>query len=278
MMQAEQFFAYARERYEIFLAKEAGKPKPWTSDPILLSHRFCNIFREDDKVTRWFAVNVRESLKDDLCIVFATVAFRFFNTIETGEALLKADLLTNWDEDRARSALSGLKPLITGAYMVKTPLRKPKLEGLIEIMNNVWEDRSQLMNDLLHTNRLEVAHQRFMEYPWIGPFMAYEFVTDLRHTYLFQDADDIMTWANPGPGAMRGLNRIVNGDVTQSVSKDKMQKTMQELLSLSRGSNMWPAEWPKWEMREVEHTLCEFDKYSRAYTGEGTPKQRYQGL
>jgi hypothetical protein len=40
---------------------------------------------------------------------------------------------------------------------------------------------------------------------------------------------------------------------------------------------MWDAgAWPIWEMREVEHTLCEFDKYMRVVNGEGFPRGRYK--
>ncbi|GAF76676.1 unnamed protein product [marine sediment metagenome] len=40
----------------------------------------------------------------------------------------------------------------------------------------------------------------------------------------------------------------------------------------------WPDDWPLWEMREVEHTLCEFDKYERVRLGEGTPKQLFRSV
>ncbi len=31
--------------------------------------------------------------------------------------------------------------------------------------------------------------------------------------------------------------------------------------------------WPPLELREIEHSLCEFDKYERVRLGEGKPKQ-----
>jgi hypothetical protein len=56
-----------------------------------------------------------------------------------------------------------------------------------------------------------------------------------------------------------------------------MMSIMQEILSFSKSDEYWPQNWPHWEMREVEHTLCEFDKYERARLGEGRPKQLYDG-
>jgi hypothetical protein len=49
------------------------------------------------------------------------------------------------------------------------------------------------------------------------------------------------------------------------------------LLSYSQRVVYWPGHWPAWDMRTVEHTLCEFDKYQRALSGDGKPKQNYPG-
>jgi hypothetical protein len=112
-------------------------------------------------------------------------------------------------------------------------------------------------------------------YPCIGSFMAYEIVSDLRHTDLLEYANDIQTWSVPGPGACRGLSWLDSGtsdSVPYSSARSQREKAlgmMQELLAISRFSNYWPSNWPAWEMREVEHWLCEFYKYCRVkYLGE----------
>ena len=33
---------------------------------------------------------------------------------------------------------------------------------------------------------------------------------------------------------------------------------------------------PNLEMREIEHSLCEFDKYERTRLGEGRPRAKYK--
>jgi hypothetical protein len=50
------------EREAIRLKKEGGKRPPWTHDEILRDGYFCNVRREDDKVTRWIAKHWRVSL------------------------------------------------------------------------------------------------------------------------------------------------------------------------------------------------------------------------
>jgi hypothetical protein len=51
---------WARERYSIRCKRAAGLPPPWTDDPVLAAHRFCNASREHDRVTIWIRQNIRE--------------------------------------------------------------------------------------------------------------------------------------------------------------------------------------------------------------------------
>jgi hypothetical protein len=110
--------------------------------------------------------------------------------------------------------------------------------------------------------------------PYMGGFMAYELVSDLRWTPLLDKAPDIMTWANPGPGAQRGLSWLTHDDNTIKIDQDDVQPSMQELLARAGDSAYWPKEWRSWEMREVEHWLCEYDKWERSNHGQ-SQKRRY---
>lgn len=295
--QVDAFFRYARERYNIMLRRDAGEPKPWTMDPILLNYRFCNVFREDDTTTKWIREHLTEpSYRDSL--LGSLVIARWFNRVETLEKMLPADdcktpyfidnLLYNWGgsaqpfwADRMRERLKDVKPLVTGAYMIKTPAGMNKLDGLLNCLEKILPDCYHLQSHIEPETTLEGVCEVLQEYPYLGPFMAYEIVTDLRHS-LLSEAPDIMKWANPGPGATRGLGRIWYYETHAFNRHNKrdyawMQLAMQELLRASLIDRNWPHVWPKWEMRDVEHTLCEFDKHQRALNDEGRPKQRYNG-
>ena len=52
-----------------------------------------------------------------------------------------------------------------------------------------------------------------------------------------------------------------------------MLELMRELLAVA--PSYWPADFAPWEMREVEHWCCEYDKYRRAKSGLDL-KRRYQ--
>jgi hypothetical protein len=41
--------------------------------------------------------------------------------------------------------------------------------------------------------------------------------------------------------------------------------------------NRFRQDWmPSVEMRDIEHSLCEFDKYERVRLGEGRPRMKYK--
>jgi hypothetical protein len=261
-----QFFAIAREREHIRIRRSIGLSAPWSEDPIFQNWRFCNVRREDDRTTVWFKENVRSKLTD-LPAVEATLIFRWFNRIKTGEKVL--DLLLNgWDRDEAERRLScNTEPVFTGAYIVRSPFGESKLTG---ILNAIEVARKQLPSMVINWGRtLEDAWRDLTTIQWMGNFTSYEVVTDLRWTPVLDQAIDINTWACAGPGCARGLGRIYGRpfNYSSSYGQNAALVLMQELLELSRGDGYWPHSWPAWEMREVEHVLCEYDKYKRAESG-----------
>ncbi len=195
-------------------------------------------------------------------------------------------------------AKSGEK-VYTGAYMIRAesdPTKHwyswSKHKYIAEIvLGRLWEDRERFAAELEKPGQtLEGAWSLFQDPRYVGwgPFMAYEVVTDLRHTRYLRNAPDIWTWANAGPGAIRGLNRLYGRDLG---AKPKPQQTNEEMIQLmtelnaldERGFNetFGPPQigsqhvGPRFEARDIEHSLCEFDKYERVRLGEGKMRSKY---
>jgi len=273
------------EREKIRFKKEnLGEDPPWTDDPILQEFKFCQVFREDDRTTRWFAKHIREPLRDDPKVLMATVIFRWFNLINTGRTLLEHDLLLNWDRKKAIEEITKQPKWITGSYIIKTPNRMDKVTGVAECISHMWSDRNYLISALLtcvanEESSLEDTWNLLRDYPYMGPFMAYEVVTDLRWTHFLENADDILTWANAGPGAMRGLNRLTGRDLSFSQRSHDWNKEMNDLydVMVKESPRIWfnRKDLP-YEMREIEGGLCEFDKYSRILKDEGRTRSIYR--
>ncbi len=75
----EAIAEYMRARHQVYLDRKAGKPGPWTSDPILAGGRFCNVFRELDTVTIWVRENIREPWADHEHLWFMLCIARYIN-------------------------------------------------------------------------------------------------------------------------------------------------------------------------------------------------------
>lgn len=289
-----RFLYWIRERHEIYKRRLAGRPPPWTDDTILQTVFFTNPYRENDKVTVWFRTNVRDPLKNDPRVLLATVIFRWFNLPSTARVLTgvggpggKGDLLTNWDESEAVRRLGAVRergePVFTGAYLIKGKQGIGKVESVCGCISNVWRDRDRLVRVAEQATTMREVWAALTEYDHLGGFMSYEIVCDLRYTYLLMRATDVLTWCHPGPGATRGLMRLAG--VTRlpknkkGVQKrggfrppDDWQDRMQELRLEAEQRLCLPL-----EMREIEHSLCEWDKYERVLWDDGSPKRYYKG-
>jgi hypothetical protein len=356
-MDPAPFFAYARERQAVLLRRRAGQPRPWSTDPAFANNRFCNVFREDDRTTVWFRENVRDRLAHQPEVLLATVLFRWFNRITTGEAIFsrtqcagcgstktieeiqqgghlsccpERKMRSAWDEfldsgdtrvlrDAILKYVGYAGPYVTGAYIVKTPNGMDKLDGVLygvrefvsgkrapdDLPSVDWRGLGEILLSDEYRGRVGLKNvwAWLCQFPYLGPFMAYEVVSDLRYTALLDRAPDIMTWANAGPGATRGLNRIWGRTpINKTIPARQQSEEMRQLLEASRDDRYWPdgerldepwyvsrydwheipqrigmgeIDWPAWDMRTVEHTLCEFDKHQRVTLGQGRMKQRF---
>ena len=132
--EVDRYVYWIEERERIRRVKEEDKQEPpWTRDPILQEFKFCQVYREDDRTTRWFREHIREPLRNKPEVLMATVIFRFFNLIETGHTLLDHNLHIEWDRLKAIEEIKKQPKWITGAYIVKTPNRMDKVLSLIHI-------------------------------------------------------------------------------------------------------------------------------------------------
>ena len=280
----------------MFLKRSAGLPGPWTEDRTLQTVRFTNVFRELDRTTLVFRQLIRDPLRDDPWVVPATIIARWFNRIETLEVMAPylcegpppghARLLRVLEE-RIREAIPK-GPWVTGSYMVCSGHGRgmDKLSGMLRysgLMLDWWEREGEAFFSGKLRPSLQAAHEELVKLDGLAGFTAYEVVTDLRWTSAVNPYDR-MEWAHAGPGATRGGSRVLFKEpdlLSQESWKDqeKLRRLMRKLLFMSRKEEYWPQDhpdWPAWELREVEHTLCEFDKYERVRREQGAAKRRYK--
>lgn len=278
----DRFWYWMRERHEIYLKRRVGLPKPWTTDHILRDYRFCNVFRELDTVTWWIREHWREPYADHPNLWLAMTIARFVNWPPTLNVL---GFPEQWDPEKFVRTIEDIvargEKAYTGAYMVRGDIQggyRTKSAYLAYKVIEPMVEYSASTRVVLQQRSLQKAVEYFNAFYGLSGFMSYEIVTDLRWGPL-SDAEDIYTWANAGPGAVRGLNRLHGRKVRTGLSAGAAVKEMRDLLVMSEEAplNSIKIDQRVLEMRDIEHSLCEFDKYERIRLGQGTVRARYAG-
>lgn len=282
MRNAHHLFAWMDERESIRQRRINGDPQPWTDDAILSRYRFTNVMREYDRYSIWVQREITDRYVEDPLLPARLNIARHFGRADTMEAIMAMRGWASLDVDSLVREIGAYihDPSVTtrdgsrvgrkiwhSAYMIWPGPYGP--DGYPEKHEWVLRGVVDRMCDLISPMdppTLKGTVERLMAIPGMGGFMSYELACDLRWAPGWLDqAPDIYSWANAGPGAIRGL-KTVYGDKprNQTVANDWM-------ASLLRNAWDWPWEvkWPrKLEMRDIEHSLCEFDKYVRAAFGD----------
>lgn len=284
----ELFFYWINERHAIYLLKQHKQPWPWTADKVLRKYKFTNAFRQLDAVTQAWTTRYHRLLKFGTIsngdLLFQLCLFRFFNWPQTYDSLTVVMGGRRWNKRAALDLLENIHlsggKIFTGAYIISSGgQRQEKYITIVEALDQVYRDRDMLASKIIAHRSMAVTTAMLQHYNTVGPFVAYEIACDLRHTRILFDATDKLTWANTGPGAARGIHRLLTGKF-QKPKKGKIDyvAVMVDLLKRSKyqlKSHVRDCEWP-FEMREIEHSLCEYDKWRRVMRREGTPRSLYR--
>ena len=275
------FVDWINKRHAIYLKKEEGVEWPWTDDEIFQKYKFTNVFRELDRTTVWMREHLTNpnAHKPHALMIYNCAIFRMFGTMEMCEAI--GGWQNDYEPDHlkrvARDRLNNKLKVFTGAYIITNQGKKEPKENVVvdEFLFAIWDYRN-LLAQIAEQQSLQRMHENLGKLKgWGGGgFMAYELVSDLRHTPVLANAEDINTWANAGPGAKRGLNRVFGRPLNYSSRMHNWNREMTYLLKIVNDNK--ESFVPTVEMREVEHCLCEFDKYQRVKNGEGKPRSIYQ--
>jgi hypothetical protein len=278
-VRVKELFAFIRERHAIYERRAAGEPKPWTEDPILRAYRFCNVYRELDKVTVWIRENWREPNAKDPDLFFAMVVARLLNK---PESLAELDYVLPWDKVRFKKILRKRKErgekIFSAAYMIHADAEEGwlKTDYLAEqVLTPMWKEREDLRPRKGDT--LSQFHSRLMTQRDMGSFMAGQVIADTKFAEPLKSAADWWTWAAPGPGSLKGMNYVLGLPSSTKHPAGIWERSLKVLQTkidpLAREAGL-----PRISAQDLQNCLCEFSKYERARLGEGRPKQLYDGI
>ncbi len=270
------------ERETVRINKEERKiPAPWTDDPILREWRFCNVRRNDDKQTRLIHKHWLTPNQGDQDIWFAMVVARLINW---WPSLEEVRYPVPWKPAHFKKVLAARtarkEKVFTGAYMVRADavVSGLKSDYLADyVLGPLWAQRPEVRPRKGDT--LASFHARLTQFRDMGSFMAAQVVADVKYDEVgpLSQAADWATWAAPGPGSLRGLNRVCGSrpDLPWNNHPDrKWEDRFEECRQLVL-MQLSTTALHDLTGQDLQNCLCEFDKYERVRLGEGRPRSRY---
>lgn len=277
---AATLWGYIEERERIRLRREACEPFPWTEDAILSRYKFTNVRRIHDRTTQAFlAVYQTHRTAAPHVALYNCGVYRVFGTADFAAAV-------GWSEKHDREALraavarceAGGGQAYTGAYMVRADGKLPKVDSNSGYLSGLWVAAPRIVAAIQKERSWAAGYRELIKVRGFGGtgFMAKEVLQDFL-LWLPRPVKDAATWTPVGPGARRGLNRVLGRP------RDHDQP---EVRFIGEVVALREAVQPKWAKtfkgadpltaHDVQFCLCEVDKYLRAKNGEGRPRSTFR--
>lgn len=280
---------YLHERERVRLAKDRGDSRPWTKDPILQTFKFTNVIRANDWTTQqlmrgWYEPNKNESLEH---ILLACGIARYFGTWEFCEAV--GFPKNGFDKERIRvlaeTRMYGKpkKPVFTSAYVITNGgISDAKYNVVLDhYLTPFWHRVPKMVEIARTTGLFSAVAKEMSSLPGFGGtgFMTKEVLSDfILATHHVINWRDLYVWSPVGPGARRGINRLYGRPAEVKINDTKALTELREIAEAlaPRLEDWMPQFGEAYDLHGVQFALCELDKYMRAKTGEGKPKNNYK--
>ena len=269
----DAYWRFAASRQLIFDRRWAGSPAPWTDDPILRQYKFCNTFRAADRVTQYLLSDViyHPGCKDlPAADVFCRIVlFRLFSKPETWQALdTTRQPLTaaSLDPEAHAAVLADLKQrqaIYTSAFILAPPARSLGSKHLhhLRLVKRMFSPTG-IGRALARARSFRQVVEALLEWPTIGPFLAYQIAIDLNYSPHLRFSENEFTL--PGPGAQRGLRKVFidpRGRSAQQLILDMVEE--QECQFHRLGLSFKGLFGRPLHAIDCQGLFCEIDKYSR---------------
>ena len=284
------YWRFATERQNIFFNRLNNKPAPWTTDHILQSYKFTNVYRASDRVSQYLINNViytgRDYSEEDS--IFRILLFKFFNKIETWEKLETkfGDInIKTYNENVYGDFLEKLllkdERIYSAAYIMPSGTtsfgNKKKHRNHLALLSYIMNDGIVLK--VKGCKSLEELYHLLLSYPTIGRFLAFQYAIDINYSEVCNF--DEMSFVVAGPGAHRGIQKCFP-DSTYSdeylirfVTERQDEEFKKRNLDFKRIGNR------ALQLIDCQNIFCELDKYTRISNpelniGNTRIKQKYE--
>ena len=289
----DTYWRFAAERQKIFFKKLLGEPMPWTNDPILSTFKFTNAYRASDRTSQYLIRHViyREDLPSTPEeVFFRIILFKIFNKIETWRLLEKklgdiiyADYSFKRYDEILTEAIEKDQSIYSAAYIMPSGGKglghTRKHRNHLKLIEQMMAD--ELPKKLTDAPNMHRGFDLLREYPTIGDFLAYQFITDVNYSTLTNFSE--MSFVVPGPGALDGIRKCfadLGGLNEPEIIKFMAENQESEFERLGLD---FPSLFGRpLQLIDCQNLFCEVDKYARmrhpeisGISGRTRIKQKY---
>jgi alpha-glutamyl/putrescinyl thymine pyrophosphorylase clade 1 len=271
----DAYWRFAAERQRIFELRRDDPAGPWTDDPILRRYKFCNTFRASDRISQYlisrviYAPAAADLPPED--VFLRIVLFRLFSKERTWEALEQATggvRRATLDPERLSRVLNALRgdgPIYTAAFILcahDAYGHRVKHRNHLELVSRMFAPNA-LGADLAGASSLRDVYEALRAWPMIGAFMGYQLAVDLNYSdHLDFDENDFTV---PGPGAVRGLNKVFADFGDRTPQQLIMEMVERQDEHFERLGISWSGLFGRpLHAIDCQGLFCETDKYARA--------------
>lgn len=287
----DTYWRFACERQRVYHSRVRGERGPWTTDPIISSYKFTNAYRASDRVSQYLIQRVIYASSRSLRDTFLRVLlFKLFNKIATwslmeeaiGEIAEKNFSIARLDRVLT-FAMNGGASIYSAAYIMPSgpqSIRQDKKHRMhLELLSEMLRD--DLPERLAEAPTMDAAYKLLREVPSFGPFLAYQFVTDLNYSDHFDYSE--MEFVVPGPGARDGLRKCFSdlGDYSEADTIRWVTERQEDEIKCRglRFESLWGRPL---QLIDAQNVFCEIDKYARVahpeisgFSGRTRIKQKF---
>ncbi len=262
------FWEFAALRHGIYHKRKAGKPPPWTDDPLLSTYQFTNVYRDLDPGTiafrKWVTKQKGRTIDD---VAFWALAYRITNHAE----ILDRRGLPDRDPKAVSEWVNALLEDERAGYVIQPSTHRAK----------GWQHMRAALTGACFDD-LNISKEKTAEDAWyhvkafygFGPFYATQVMSDVLD-------DETCPWQRDSflpaaLGSTRALLYLSNGEVTKSssISRKQVITDLDFAYRDLHDSQTKIIDGPLLTYVDIEHTLCEFSKYVGAPHSGGTGRLR----
>jgi hypothetical protein len=244
---------------------------PQCTDPIINAYRFCNVHRENDRVTRWLANGWRKNHESEN-FVAALLLARMINWPPTLECVGFPEV---WDTDQIIRDIHDCEAMgkaWTSAYVITTCGKA--MDKALYVVQSVCAAARLPHYRPIPGDTLDSVWKRLRCIDGLGAgFLAAQVVADLKYTPLLRQAKDWHTFAVSGPGSRRGVNRYIDAPLNAKFPEQTWREYLGKVIA--EVQPCLPTTIALLHTQDWQNVMCEYDKWSRVKNGEGKPRQRY---